>query len=53
VNDGKEVQLRYLARDCRKLLNKAGQLIFESDDDPDYGIAVEYSIRTGQLGAGH
>ncbi len=52
-SEGKEVQLRHLSRDCHKLLNKAGQLIVDSDDDPDYGIAVEYSIRTGQLGGGH
>ncbi len=50
---GKEIQLRHLSRDCHKLLNKAGQLMVDSDDDPDYGIAVEYEVRTGQFGGGH
>jgi SulP family sulfate permease len=50
---GKRVQLRHLSRDCHRLLTKAGQLLVESDDDPDYGVAVDYSIRTGQLGAAH
>jgi SulP family sulfate permease len=50
---GKEVQLRHLSRDCHKLLNKAGQLMVDSDDDPDYGIAVDYEVRTGQFGGGH
>ncbi len=31
----------------------AGQLIVDSDDDPDYGIAVNYSVKIGQLGAAH
>ena len=51
--NGKSLQLRHLSRDCHKLLNKAGQLMIESDDDPDYEIAVDYSVRTGMLGAGH
>ncbi|MGB7287751.1 MAG: SulP family inorganic anion transporter [Salaquimonas sp.] len=50
---GKQIQLRHLSRDCHKLLNRAGQLMVDSDDDPDYGIAVDYDIKTGQLGAGH
>lgn len=50
---GKEVQLRHLSRDCHKLLNKAGQLMVDSDDDPDYGIAVDYDVKTGALGGGH
>ena len=44
--------LRHLSRDCHKLLNKAGHLMVDSDDDPDYGLAVDYSVRTGILG-GH
>ncbi|WP_170604730.1 SulP family inorganic anion transporter [Ruegeria arenilitoris] len=49
---GKRVMLRHLSRDCHKLLNKAGHLMIDSDDDPDYGLAVDYSVRTGILG-GH
>ena len=50
---GKELQLRHLSRDCHQLLTKAGQLMIDSDDDPDYALAVDYQVRTGQLGAGH
>lgn len=50
---GKTLQLRHLTRDCHRVLNKAGQLIVDADDDPDYEIAVDYSVRTGILGAGH
>ncbi|MEM8985510.1 MAG: SulP family inorganic anion transporter [Pseudomonadota bacterium] len=50
---GKTLQLRHLSRDCHKLLNRAGQLMVDSNDDPDYGLAVDYSVRTGILGAGH
>jgi SulP family sulfate permease len=28
-------------------------LIVDSDDDPDYQIAVDYGVRTGILAAGH
>jgi sulfate permease, SulP family len=52
-NAGKELQLRHLSRDCHQLLTRAGQLMVDSDDDPDYQIAVDYSVRTGILGAGH
>jgi SulP family sulfate permease len=47
---GKRIQLRHLSRDCHQLLTKAGHLMIDSDDDPDYGIAVDYSVRTGILG---
>ncbi len=50
---GKDLQLRHLSRDCHQLLTKAGQLMIDSDDDPDYAIAANYSVRTGMLGAGH
>ncbi len=49
---GKRVQLRHLSRDCHKLLSKAGHLMVDSDDDPDYQLAVNYGVRTGILG-GH
>ncbi len=48
---GKKLQLRHLSHDCHKLLTKAGHLMVDSDDDPDYEIAVDYSVRTGILGA--
>ena len=50
---GKRIQLRHLSRDCHKLLTKAGHLMVDSDDDPDYGLAVNYSVRTGILDGGH
>ena len=49
---GKQIQLRHLSRDCHRLLSKAGHLVIDSDDDPDYALAVDYSVRTGILG-GH
>ncbi|TNE67465.1 MAG: SulP family inorganic anion transporter [Rhodobacteraceae bacterium] len=50
---GKEIQLRHLSRDCHRLLKNAGHLMIDSDDDPDYEVATDYSVRTGVLGAGH
>jgi len=50
--EGKQIQLRHLSRDCHRLLTKAGHLMVDSDDDPDYALAVNYSVRTGILG-GH
>ena len=50
---GKALQLRHLSHDCHQLLNRAGQLMVDSDDDPSYGIAVDYSVKTGILGGGH
>ncbi len=47
---GKTLQLRHLSRDCHALLTKAGHLMIDSDDDPDYAIAADYSVRTGILG---
>ncbi|WP_204113895.1 SulP family inorganic anion transporter [Shimia biformata] len=49
---GKQVVLRHLSRDCHQLLSRAGHLMIDSDDDPEYEIAVDYSVRTGILG-GH
>lgn len=48
---GKRIQLRHLSRDCHQLLTKAGHLMVDSDDDPDYEIAVSYGVRTGILGS--
>ena len=47
---GKKVKLRHLTRDCHKLLSKAGQLVVDSDDDPDYGVAVDYDVKLGIFG---
>ena len=49
-NFGKKVKLRHLTRDCHKLLSKAGQLVVDSDDDPDYGVAVDYDVKLGIFG---
>ena len=50
---GKSIRLRHLSRDCHRLLTRAGHLMVDSDDDPDYGLAVNYSVRTGILESGH
>ncbi len=34
------VMLRRLSSDCHRLLLRSGQLIIDSDDDPDYKLAV-------------
>jgi SulP family sulfate permease len=47
---GKKVKLRHLTRDCHKLLSKAGQLVVNSDDDPDYSIVVDYDVKLGIFG---
>ena len=49
---GKTIQLRHLSRDCHRLLRRAGHLIVDSADDPDYALAADYGVRTGILG-GH
>ena len=50
---GKTLQLRHLSRDCHKLLSKAGQLMVDSDDDPEYAIAVDYSVKTCAFSGAH
>lgn len=50
---GKTLSIRHLSHDCHALLTKAGQLVIDADDDPDYGLAVNYNIITGRLGGGH
>jgi SulP family sulfate permease len=47
---GKTIQLRHLSRDCHQLLDRAGQLIEKSEDDPNYGLAVDYAVKTGIFG---
>jgi len=51
--EGKEVQLRHLSRDCAKLLERAGMIVVEAEDDPDYQLAVDYAVRTGLFSGGH
>lgn len=51
--NGKTLQLRHLSRDCHYLLNRANQLMVDSDDDPDYGISVNYDVKTGSFANGH
>ena len=50
---GKTLRLRHLSPDCHSLLKTAGQLMVEQDDDPDYGVAVDYGIRTGVFSGAH
>ena len=50
---GKTVMLRHISPDCHKLLAKSGQLIINSDDDPDYQVAADYTIKSGVFGGGH
>ena len=50
---GKQLELRHLSQDCHRLLTNAGQLMADSDDDPKYGIAVDYKIRLGRMGGAH
>ena len=47
---GKKIKLRHLTRDCHKLLSNSGQLVVDSDDDPDYGVAVDYDVKLGIFG---
>ena len=47
---GKEVKLRHLTRDCHRLLTQSGQLMIDSDDDPDYEVAVDYQVKLGVFG---
>ncbi|MGV6812173.1 MAG: SulP family inorganic anion transporter [Brevirhabdus sp.] len=51
--EGKTLQLRHLSKDCHRLLHQAGQLVVPAGDDPEYGLAVDYGVKTGSLGGGH
>ena len=50
---GKKVMLRHLSRDCQLLLEKSGQIVIESSDDPNYQVAADYGVRLGVFGSGH
>ena len=47
---GKKVKLRHLTKDCHSLLSRTGQLMVDSDDDPDYDLAVDYDVKLGIFG---
>ncbi|QIE54345.1 SulP family inorganic anion transporter [Pikeienuella piscinae] len=51
--EGKTLQLRHLSHECHRLLHRAGQLVVAADDDPEYGVAVDYNVRTGVHAGGH
>ncbi|MCY6382899.1 SulP family inorganic anion transporter [Hoeflea prorocentri] len=51
--EGIKLELKHLSRDCHTLLSRAGQLMVDSDDDPDYGVAVHYGVRVGRFGKAH
>ncbi len=50
---GKQMKLRHLSHDCYRLLSRTGLLFDEQDDDPDYQIATDYSVRVGLFAGGH
>lgn len=50
---GKTLRLRHLSPDCHKRLKRAGQLVVQQDDDPDYALAVDYGVRTGIFAGAH
>ncbi len=45
--------LRRLSRDCDRLLSRFGQLIIDSDDDPDSRLAVDYGVRLNVFDGKH
>ena len=53
IEEGKELHLRHLSRDCRRLLTRTGLILDESEDDPEYQVAANYQVQTGLFGAAH
>jgi len=53
LEEGKELHLRHLSTDCRQLLAQTGLIVDESEDDPDYQMAVNYQVHTGLFGESH
>jgi len=49
----KQLQLRHLSTDCHSLLRKAGQLIVDTNDNPSYGLAVDYGVKPGAFSKNH
>jgi len=48
---GKRLMLRHLSQDCHQLLTTAGQLMVDTDDDPDYRLTVDYDVQLGRIGS--
>ena len=46
---GKSVMLRHISPDCHQLLQRSGQIIIASPDDPEYGVAADYKIQHDAL----
>ncbi len=51
--EGKSIRLRHLSPDCHRLLNKTGLLVDEADDDPEYQVATDYSVKIGLFAGAH
>jgi SulP family sulfate permease len=50
---GKSIRLRHLSKDCHRLLARTGLLFDEADDDPDYQVATDYSVKVGLFENAH
>ena len=50
---GKSIRLRHLSKDCHRLLARTGLLFDEADDDPDYQVATDYSVKVGLFEGAH
>ena len=49
----KRLMLRHLSKDCHKQLSRLGQLLVENNDDPEYGLAIDYDVKLGRFGGAH
>lgn len=50
---GKTIRLRHISKDCYRLLSRTGLLFDETDDDPDYQVATDYSVKIGLFENSH
>ena len=46
---GKRVILRGISPDCQRLLQRSDLIVIASSDDPEYGLAVDYTIQHNGL----
>ncbi len=53
IKAGKTIRLRHLSKDCHRLLARTGLLFDEADDDPDYQVATDYSVKVGLFENAH
>ena len=53
IKEGKTIRLRHLSKDCHRLLARTGLLFDEADDDPDYQVATDYSVKVGLFENAH